>query len=511
MRFKGILAKNSTVFIKRYSYLLFALFTLFTTCEKDDQDGGISVTVVESVSEDISAYSGGYISTESGVELYIPPSALSEDTRITVEKLMVTSEMPWEYLAIVRISPSGLELQWDATLTIPVEGDFDYNEEVELMYFHGDNPGYCIQIGEYTSVMEGYFKRTPSKSAQSNNTVQQKMGTTVNTVVLRNCHGGTIKNINNRFINRGCTKTDLVQQMNTSDPSLKITTQTLEYATPKQVKAVLATYHNKKYSFRAGTNVTSAEISEIEKHVKNGYSVVVEYGKSSGDQCSHTSTVEIKNGTAYLRNTCKVGNAIQKAYGNEIIYEHKLSDINNFRKSNPVDLLEKGLEGPNGAGCLADPSKNKTGRVVIPMNVRPDNQPWESINIYFEKAPAASSPKFTGDPGNPCEYYEISRMWCAWCINNMFLKPVRVTTHEGFDKEELCRNYPGGGTDPELLMEKVMLTGHYDTKEEAISAACELFNEVYQLSASSTWIFTTYIGLIGEEKYDCDELGGCGI
>lgn len=513
MNSQDTLTKSSIFFIKRYCNLLlafFALFILFNTCEKD-KDGTV-ITVVDSASEDITASLGGYISTESGVELYIPPSALTEDTRITVEELLVTSDMPSEYLAIVRISPSGLDLQWDATLTIPFEfeGDIDDYEEAELMYFYGEDPGYCIQTGEYAYVTERYYKQTLSKNAQGNYRVQKQMGTTGNTVVTRNCHGGTIKSINTRFMNRGCTKTNLVQQMNTTDPTLNITTQTLEYAEPKQVKAVLNTYHDKKYSFRAGTDVPSDVINKMKEYATNGYSVVVEFGKSSGDQCSHTCTVEIKNGKAYLRNTCKVGDDIQKAYGNEIIYEHELSDINNFRKTNPVDMLEKGLEGPNGAGCLADPSKNKTGQVIIPMNVRPNNKPWESINVYFEKAPSVSVPKSSTDPGNPCEYYEISKMWCAWRINNMFLTPVRVTTHDGFERDDLCSSYPGGGTDPNLLMEKVLLTGHYDTKEEAINAACALFNEVYRLPSTSTWIFTTYIGKIGEQQYDIDELGGCG-
>ncbi len=511
MNSQDTLAKSRICFIKRYCYLLlafFVLFILFNTCEKDE--GGTVITVVDSASEDITASWGGYITTESGVELYIPPSALSEDTRITVEELLVTSDMPWEYLAIVRISPSGLDLQWDATLTIPFEGDVDDYEEVELMYFYGEDPGYCIQTGEYAYATERYYKNTLSKDAQGNYRVQQQISSTGNTVVLRNCHGGTIKNINNMFMNRGCTRTNLIQQMNTTDTTLHLTDKTLEYATPKQVKAVLATYHDKKYSYWNGTDVPSDVIDKMEEHAKKGYSVVVMYGKTSGDQCSHTSAIVIKNGTAYIRNTCKVGNAIQKAYGNEIIYEHPLSDINNFRKSNPVDLLEKGLEGPNGAGCLADPSRNKTGRVVIPMEIRRNNQPWGSVNIYFEKAPSGSVPKSSEDPGNPCEYYEISKMWCAWRINNMFLTPVRVTTYEGFVRDELCSSYPGGGTDPNLLMEKVLLTGYCETKEEAINAACKLFNEVYQLSASSTWIFTTYIGKIGEQQYDIDELGGCG-
>ena len=509
MKNKDSLEKITTCFSRRYSYLLLAFFTPFifsTACEKDDNEG-TAVTVVESASEDIIASSGGYISTESGVTLYIPPSALSGDTLITVEKLLVTTDMPWEYLAIVRITPSNLELQSEATLTIPIEGEFDYYEKVELLYFYGDNPGYCIQTGEYASVMQGYFKHALSNSAQGNNQVQQKMSTTANTVVLRNCHGGTMKNINNRFINRGCTKEDLVQQMNTSVPSLNITTQTLEYATSQQMKAVLTTYHRKVYSFKAGTDVPPDVIQEMEEQAKKGNSVVVEYGKSSGDECMHTSTVEIKNGQPILHNTCKVGKDIQRAYGNEITYEHELNDINGFRQSNPVDMLERGLGIQPGG--LADPAQNKTGKTIIPMEVRPDNQPWGSINIYIEKTPAGSSPKSAGDPGNPCEYWEISRMWCAWCIDNMFLKPVRVTTHEDFDKEELCRNYPGGGTDPELLMVKKMLTGQHSTKEEAISAACAMFDKVDPLPASSTWIFTTYLGWIGEERYDCDELGGC--
>ncbi|MBN2215533.1 MAG: hypothetical protein JW723_14965 [Bacteroidales bacterium] len=503
-------AKISTCFLKRYGFLFSVIcsaFILFTGCEKDHADG-TDITVLESASEDIIASKGGTISTESGVKLYIPPSALSGDTTITIEKLLVSTDKPWEFLAIVRISPSGLDLLSEATLTIPVEGDFDYKEEAELLNFYGENPGYCIQTGEYAPIIEGYSKHASAKSDQGNNKVQLKIGTTANKVVTRNCHGGTIKNINNMFMNRGCTQTNLVQQMNTVDPSLKITEKTLEFAIPPQVKAVLKTYHEKKYSFKAGQDVPSDVIDKIEEHTKNGYSVVIEYGKSSGDECKHTSTIVIKNGKPFIRNTCKVGKDIQEAYGNEIIYEHELNDINNFRKTNPVNMLEKGLGLQ--PGDLADPAKNKTGQVVIPMDVRPDNKPWESINIHFEKAPSGSSPKSTGDAGNPCEYWEISRMWCAWYVENISLQPVRVTTHVDFDKDELCKNYPGGGMDPDLLMEKVMMTGMHDIKEEAISAACEMFDTVYRLPGSSTFIWTTYLGWIGDVRHDCDELGGCG-
>ena len=72
---------------------------LSTTCEPDEDIG--TIQVIESVSEDISASMGGYISTASGVSLYIPPSALSSDTEITIEKLLVTSGMPDEYGVIV--------------------------------------------------------------------------------------------------------------------------------------------------------------------------------------------------------------------------------------------------------------------------------------------------------------------------------------------------------------------------------------------------------------------------
>ena len=75
---------------------------------------------------------------------------------------------------------------------------------------------------------------------------------------------------------------------------------------------------------------------------------------------------------------------------------------------------------------------------------------------------------------------------------------------------QLCKNYPGGGTDPDLLMEKVILTDGHETEEDAIAVACTLFNDVYRLPGSSTFVWTTYLGWIAETRYDVDELGGCG-
>ena len=106
---------------------------------------------------------------------------------------------------------------------------------------------------------------------------------------------------------------------------------------------------------------------------------------------------------------------------------------------------------------------------------------------------------------DPADY-----LYCVWYVDNMSLKPVMVGTKADFKKKQLCSSYPGGGNDPSLLMDKVMMTEGHNTEDEAIEAACKLFDDVYRLPGSSTFVFTTWLGWIGNVRHDCDELGGCG-
>jgi len=505
-------------------YLLPTLCTLcllLTCCEKNGSSGP-SITVVESASGDISASLGGYISTESGVSLYIPPMALSADTRITVEKLLVTSDMPKEYLAIVRCSPAGLELELEATLTIPVEDEAiatwqekstagTSQDEFDVLSFLTD-PGYAIH-DDYIFLSSGFTSGEHQAVISTGKCLGGK-------IVSVNCHAGTMKRILTNFKDRGCLTEEFISQINAEVSGAEITEKTLENASADEIKALLNTYFDEHSSYLKGKDITPDEITKLKEFAQAGRKVVFMFGPNSGGECIHTAVLEFVDGKAIVRNTCNVGKRIIEAIkqsnlntptgpylSEEVIYDHDLDDINTFRTTRPEIGVELALCG--SPGCLGQTDNLFHVALYPPLDKRTVTAiPWAGMKVYVEKSEISVS-KADGDNGNPCATWEMGSMWCAWYIDNVSLNPVRVTTHADFEKEELCMYYPGGGMDPNLLMEKVMLTGQHNTKEEAISAACALFDEVYPLPGSSTFVWTTYLGWIGDERYDCDELGGC--
>ncbi len=99
--------------------------------------------------------------------------------------------------------------------------------------------------------------------------------------------------------------------------------------------------------------------------------------------------------------------------------------------------------------------------------------------------------------------------WYVWYVDNMGLKPVMVGTKKEFEEDRLCSSYPGGGTDPNLLMDKVPIVEAYATEESAIAAACSQFTDIIRVPGSSTFIFTDWIGYLDGERHDIDELDGC--
>jgi hypothetical protein len=105
-----------------------------------------------------------------------------------------------------------------------------------------------------------------------------------------------------------------------------------------------------------------------------------------------------------------------------------------------------------------------------------------------------------------CEEIET---WYVWYVDNIGLKPVMVGTNESFEADRLCSSYPGGGTSPTTLMDKVAIVEAYATRESATEAACSQFTNIRAVPASSTFIWTDWLADLGGERHDIDELGGC--
>lgn len=99
--------------------------------------------------------------------------------------------------------------------------------------------------------------------------------------------------------------------------------------------------------------------------------------------------------------------------------------------------------------------------------------------------------------------------WYVWYANNMSLKPVMVGTNKDFERDTLCSSYPGGGMSPTLMVEKVAIVSDAATREKAIAEACKQFDNIRRVPGSSTFVFSDWLGDLGGERHDIDELGGC--
>jgi hypothetical protein len=99
--------------------------------------------------------------------------------------------------------------------------------------------------------------------------------------------------------------------------------------------------------------------------------------------------------------------------------------------------------------------------------------------------------------------------WYVWYADNIGLKPVMVGTNTSFAADTLCSSYPGGGTSPTTLMDKIAIVEAYPTRDDAIAAACSQFYDIIAIPPTSTFIWTDWLGYLDGERHDIDELGGC--
>ena len=102
--------------------------------------------------------------------------------------------------------------------------------------------------------------------------------------------------------------------------------------------------------------------------------------------------------------------------------------------------------------------------------------------------------------------------WYVWYVDNISLNPVMVGTNTDFEADQLCCYYPGGGNcDPgnPVYMDKIAIAEAYDTRQEAVDAACSQFTNIRPVPASSTFVWTDWLADLDGERHDIDELDGC--
>ena len=469
--------------------ICFAATFLILTCTEDKEPS--AVRVIESASEFIEASVGGIIETKSGIMLTVPPLALPSDETVKIKNISV-KEMADKWIVLVGFSPEGIELLKEATLRIPVPDENAADEdELEIIEFAGDDAEYALPTDVYASI-SGY---------SGNYYVTLPVDHFSGKGLKNNCHSGTFSRIIESFTERGCDQDTIFKEINTRFVAANVSEACFNFTNRLQIRGLLSTFFNTSENWGPQQDVPKEALEIIKEYVRDGGKVVLAFGAKSGNEFKHTVVLETDpDGTVQMVNTCEVPSAIRTVIGqNEVMVKCPLDSVNWFRKLKSGVAMEMAICG--SPGCLNDPKKNNFKKELLqqPLEKRTAGA-WGSVSIFIEKA---------DQDMNPCEYLKKSKLYCVWYAENISLQPVMVGTMEEFNTEELCKYYPGGGNDPNLIMEKVLMVEGYGSKEEAIAAACLLFDDVYRLPGSSTFVWTTWLGWIGETRHDVDELEGC--
>jgi hypothetical protein len=156
-------------------------------------------------------------------------------------------------------------------------------------------------------------------------------------------------------------------------------------------------------------------------------------------------------------------------------------------------------------------AKEPASDITDTITVTAEDQSW-SISTLAEQGKTwtivvqrdAAETGHDQDPGSDDEL-----TWYVWYADNIGLNPVMVGTNKSFASDTLCSSYPGGGTSPTTLMEKIAIVKNAESKEKAIEAACSQFTNIRPVPGSSTFIYTNWLADRNGERHDIDELDGC--
>jgi hypothetical protein len=97
--------------------------------------------------------------------------------------------------------------------------------------------------------------------------------------------------------------------------------------------------------------------------------------------------------------------------------------------------------------------------------------------------------------------------WIVWYGEKMGYQPFFITAKSTYEKNEPSCNYPGGGMDCSLIIQKTYAGGPYATREDAIKAICGTLTKFRRLSG-------IYAGLLvadyNGKMHNVENIGTCG-
>lgn len=119
---------------------------------------------------------------------------------------------------------------------------------------------------------------------------------------------------------------------------------------------------------------------------------------------------------------------------------------------------------------------------------------WDDIINYYKGGTCLKFPDGSFEASASGEITEddfVEDTYVVWEATNATVGLV-ITTKKTYETEEPASNYPGGGLDPNYMIEKKLVSGDqaFATFEEAETWICSQFTEVWYAPLGIGWMAT---------------------
>jgi len=411
--------------MKRFRKILLLLLLISSSlyfivaCSEDNGDNPAIPIVEEKVTVLIKAESGGTVTLNSGISLYIPPLALDQDTNISLGSVDITQfDGDANILGGVNnlhivgavLEPEGTVLAVPAVVRFPLPEWWVNDEALDWYGGPGNDPLEALPIGDTVTV-------TGTTGAY---VAEVELSHFSFGLISRNCHSGTFRNVTEKFIARGCTEeqiTDLVEFFY-EDITIDATNANAIGATDMQ--GFLDSYFDNRTPYDFGEEISEPTINELIEFVKEGREVVIGFNTSDTwpdrntsrnnlySNLPHTASLELdENGMVQMRHTIAYSPSTKddlERYssllspvnmGSTLSYTYPLKDIEEYRRLRNGQAF-KDYVLQEYSGTMADED------FTISVNK------YNSVNIYVERA--------AGITQNPCADIHVKVFSDQTCV-----------------------------------------------------------------------------------------------
>ena len=328
------LMKKESIFFITYIPLIAITILLLQACPGNNDSEDPGNTLLSSDTLHYTVAGGGYLSTNEGLSLYLPPGALPVDTAIVLEQLSYPG-LSEDYVAVVSFKPEGMLLADSGSLTIPFSGEYVNETRIQLQEYLGNDPGYAVHTGRYGTVSIDYGWKM---AATDNMKVTAPITRTNKIAFARNCHAGTVREILADFRSRGCDETTVLNEVSERFPESGYSEQSKDFGSSSAIKGLLETYFNEYGIWDKGNDLDENTLAKLSEFARAGRRVVLTFGDSYYNTFDHSTILEVDgSGEIQIRNTCKVGTQLRNALGGgEVVAYYPFSKVNEFRRLNRV-------------------------------------------------------------------------------------------------------------------------------------------------------------------------------